>query len=164
MSDVGTEARKLISGGCLCKAVRYSIAFPEGTWPPKNNICHCTQCRKTTGALMSHFISVCPQQVSWTCEDRSFREFSSSQGKFRGFCQACGSTVSWRNVKTPLEIDLFSGTLDEEFLNGGGGDTGREILTTEKQLWCNNMVPGVSDGVSSKFMYTTNSNGGLINE
>ncbi|KAK6535237.1 hypothetical protein TWF694_001704 [Orbilia ellipsospora] len=161
MSDVGTETRKPISGGCLCKAVRYSIAFPEGTWPPKNNICHCTQCRKNTGALMSHFISVCPQQVSWTCEDRSFREFSSSQGKFRGFCQACGSTVSWRDVNVPLEIDLFCGTMDEEFLTG---DTGRDILLAEKQLWCSNMVPGISDGVKSKFMYTANSGSSLINE
>ncbi|KAF3911470.1 hypothetical protein ABW20_dc0106093 [Dactylellina cionopaga] len=163
MSGAGTH--EPISGGCLCKAVRYSISFPEGSWPPqKNNICHCTQCRKATGALMSHIFTVSPQQITWTCEDRSFREYSSSTGVFRGFCQTCGSTLSWRNVKTSAEIDLFSGTLDEEVLTGSGAETGRMILTTDRQFWCENAIKGISDGAISKFMYKTNTDGGLVGE
>ncbi|KAF3169978.1 hypothetical protein TWF225_011192 [Orbilia oligospora] len=165
MSDTETGTHEPISGGCLCKAVKYSIAFPQGCWPPKkNNICHCTQCRKATGALMSHIITVTPSQITWTCEDRSFREYSSSNGVFRGFCQTCGSTLSWRNTKTPAEIDIFSGTLDEDVLIGGDGETGRKILMTDRQFWCDNLVPGVTDGAKSRFMYKTNQEGGVLGE
>jgi len=158
-----TGTHEPIAGGCLCKAVRYTVEFPEGSWPPsQNNICHCTQCRKATGALMSHILTIHPKQIHWITEDRSFREYSSSPGVFRGFCQTCGSTLSWRNVETPDEIDLYSGTLDEDVLIGGDGETGRAILTTRKQLWCENFVKGVSGGVQSGQRYARNTAYGVV--
>ncbi|KAJ6260345.1 hypothetical protein Dda_4571 [Drechslerella dactyloides] len=163
MDDTASGAHEPISGGCLCKAVRYSIAFPEGSWPPqRREICHCTQCRKATGALMAHILTLEPSRITWTCEDRSFREYSSSPGVFRGFCQSCGSTLSWRNVSTPTEIDLYVGTLDESVLVGGDGETGRAIVAAERQLWCRNRVRGVSDGVVSPVMYRTDASGEVL--
>lgn len=39
-----------LTGGCLCGAVRYSISAPL-----KNVIaCHCSHCRKISGAGSSH--------------------------------------------------------------------------------------------------------------
>ncbi|KAK6359518.1 hypothetical protein TWF696_000674 [Orbilia brochopaga] len=160
MAEAASGAHDPISGGCLCKAVRYSVAFPEGSWPPQRKaICHCTQCRKSTGALMAHVMTVEPQRVTWTCEDRSFREYSSSPGVFRGFCQNCGSTLSWRSLSTPAEIELFTGTLDESVLVGGDGETGRAIVAAERQIWCVNRIKGVSDGAVSREMYKTGADG-----
>ncbi|KAF3922162.1 hypothetical protein ABW21_db0202863 [Orbilia brochopaga] len=184
MADPASGAHDPVSGGCLCKAVRYSVAFPEGTWPPRVSkvdiydfplryvpsfrlilvpdnkaICHCTQCRKSTGALMAHVMTIePPTRITWTCEDRSFREYSSSVGVFRGFCQSCGSTLSWRSLSTPAEIELFAGTLDESVLVGGDGETGRAIVAPERQIWCVNRIKGVSDGAVSGEMYQTNTN------
>jgi hypothetical protein len=49
-----SEDLRLLSGGCRCGAVRYAVAdaFEYGA------ICHCSACRKTTGAASKPFLGI----------------------------------------------------------------------------------------------------------
>lgn len=46
--------RRTLSGGCLCGAVRYEVA-DEFTYAL---ICHCSQCRRATGAASKPFAGI----------------------------------------------------------------------------------------------------------
>lgn len=94
-------------GGCLCGAVRYEARGE----PSKPCNCYCNSCRHAAGAPL----------VPWATFARSaFRvtrgvltEYRSSPPVARGFCAACGSSLSYRHDARPDEIDVTLATLDE---------------------------------------------------
>ncbi|CAL8576937.1 hypothetical protein XPA_002799 [Xanthoria parietina] len=170
------KATESLTGGCLCGAVRYILDFPQGSsWPPDSHICQCTQCRKHTGSLMAHFVTVKPAQLRWLSESgeggpsAAFKEFSSTKGVYRGFCSSCGSAFTWRSEATADEIEILIGTIDEKWLIGDrtekvssesltepgnfekaldaeDGALGREICTpTGGQMFARNAIKGVTD-------------------
>lgn len=86
------------AGGCQCGDVRYQV---EGE-PLRVGICHCTDCRQTTGSAFTLF-AVWPR--------RAFRS-ASYVATYRGrsFCPNCGSRVfSLR----PDEAEIMVGSLDD---------------------------------------------------
>lgn len=86
------------AGGCQCGDVRYQV---EGE-PLRVGICHCTDCRQTSGSAFTTF-AVWPR--------RAFRS-ASHVAIYRGrsFCPNCGSRVfSLR----PDEAEIMIGSLDE---------------------------------------------------
>ncbi|KAF8250674.1 hypothetical protein K440DRAFT_528767, partial [Wilcoxina mikolae CBS 423.85] len=104
-----------LTGGCLCASIRYTIHFPAtASYPPFHSTCHCPQCRKTTGTLTLHLLTVSPSQITWShgTLEETFKEFRSSPGCLRGFCATCGTSVTWRDVAKKGEIDVFLGTVD----------------------------------------------------
>ena len=72
--------------------------------------CHCTSCRRAAGAPF----------VAWgTVDEADFRIAAgrlavvrSSHPVERGFCSACGTSLTYRNAQRPGEIDLTLATLD----------------------------------------------------
>ena len=98
---------RIMEGGCLCGAIRYRIT---GT-PLSSVICHCTSCRRASGA----------PTVAWLTVDRecfevlrgSARAFHSSRGVIRRFCPDCGSALTYENSKSPTSIDVTSASLDD---------------------------------------------------
>ncbi|KAL8994512.1 MAG: hypothetical protein Q9169_005541 [Polycauliona sp. 2 TL-2023] len=119
------RSRESLTGGCLCGAVRYVLAFPQGSaWPPSSHICQCTQCRKHTGSLMPYLITVEPSQLHWVngsddgTPPASLKEFSSSKGVYRSFCSSCGCSFTWRSEATVDEIEILIGSIDEKWLIG----------------------------------------------
>ncbi|KAL8656857.1 MAG: hypothetical protein Q9226_002506 [Calogaya cf. arnoldii] len=170
------KAKESLTGGCLCGAVQYILHFPEGsTWPPDSHICQCTQCRKHTGSLMPHLITVKPSQLDWGSDSSdgtppaAFKQFSSSKGVYRGFCSSCGCSFTWRSDATPDEIEILIGTIDEKWLigdrtekvssesltepgnfekvlNADEGALGREICTPSAgQMFVRNAIKGATD-------------------
>ncbi|KAL8868150.1 MAG: hypothetical protein Q9174_005180, partial [Haloplaca sp. 1 TL-2023] len=153
-----------ISGGCLCAAVRYT-----------SHICQCTQCRKHSGSLVAHFITVNPSQLQWSNasngneKPQSFKEFSSSKGVYRGFCSSCGSALTWRSEGQADEVEIMLGTVDETYLIGDRtekvtsqsltnkanfekvldsdeGALGREMcMPAAGQMYVRNAIKGVTD-------------------
>lgn len=95
-------------GGCHCGAVRYEV---NGE-PQHVALCHCSDCRKSSGAPM----------VAWAAftEDQ-FRlvegepvTFNSSGTAMRSFCAQCGTGLYYRNAEIlPGIVDIQSATLDE---------------------------------------------------
>ncbi|KAI4245365.1 MAG: hypothetical protein L6R42_010201, partial [Xanthoria sp. 1 TBL-2021] len=140
-----------------------------------SHICQCTQCRKHTGSLMAHLITVTPSQLRWLSESddgrpsAAFKEFSSSKGVYRGFCSSCGCAFTWRSDATADEIEILIGTIDEKWLigdrtkkvsseslaepgnfekvlNADEGALGREICTpTGGQMFVRNSIKGATD-------------------
>ncbi|MDP6979544.1 MAG: GFA family protein [Myxococcota bacterium] len=78
----------MIRGACLCGGVRYEargVAFMS--------ICHCSMCRKSTGASFSVFANVKPENFEYVAGRSLVERYESSPGNFRGFCRECGSSV-----------------------------------------------------------------------
>ena len=91
------------TGGCLCGEVRYLISVD----PEWAGYCHCTLCRKHSGAPTTVGVMYPPDAVEWTNGEPS--RYRSSEKSLRGFCGTCGSTLTW---ETPTAFMVFVGTLD----------------------------------------------------
>lgn len=96
-----------ITGGCQCGAVRYSL---EGE-AAHHAICHCGDCRASSGAPMVGWIAFKEKEVSVTGTPT---RFESSPGVTRDFCGKCGTGLFYRNPELlPGIVDVQSATLDD---------------------------------------------------
>lgn len=96
-----------LQGGCFCGAVRY-VADGE---PFNSTLCHCTDCRRASGAPALAWFSVRTTDLRWVGKDP--KEFRSSAHAMRGFCPECGTSLTWSDERWPDEIDLATATLDD---------------------------------------------------
>lgn len=95
---------EILKGGCLCGAVRYEVTgTPEGV-----THCHCSMCRKASGAAFITWVTVRPDRVVFTRGQPT--TYRSSPRARRGFCRACGSPLTF---ELNDEIDVTAGSLDE---------------------------------------------------
>jgi hypothetical protein len=78
-----------VTGGCLCQAVRYEaeVNLSEGFY------CHCKTCQKTAGAPAAVGVMAKEGTLKFTKEEPKM--FQSSPIGSRGFCQHCGSRLTW---------------------------------------------------------------------
>jgi hypothetical protein len=102
-------------GGCLCGAVRFSVTG-AAQWTA---YCHCRSCRRHTGAPVSAYAGFEREQVRFTSGQPA--RFVSSSGVARGFCAACGSTLTYEGERWPSELHIHVGALDrpEDFAPEG---------------------------------------------
>ena len=75
-------------GGCFCGSVRYS--FESNDYPSAN--CHCSMCRRISGAAFVSWISVPSSCFDYIKGDPK-KLISSSHG-VRYFCQDCGTPLA----------------------------------------------------------------------
>jgi len=94
-------------GGCFCGAIRFQC--DEN--PIETACCHCSICRRTTGAPLLAFATFSTKNFTYTKGTPSIFK-SSATGK-REFCNNCGTQICFRTTDTPEIIDIISGTLDE---------------------------------------------------
>ncbi|MGL4404521.1 MAG: GFA family protein [Notoacmeibacter sp.] len=90
-----------ITGGCQCGAVRYSC---ESLGRP--SICHCRMCQKAFGSFFAPLVTGIG--VTWTRGTRKI--FHSSNSNYRGFCENCGTPLTYEHETYGIEIAI--GTLD----------------------------------------------------
>lgn len=95
------------SGSCLCGKVRYSAALPGIVM----NNCHCSRCRKATGAAFGTYFHVARSAFSWTSGEELIRHFRPDQGDPRPFCSGCGTRVP---LLEPEGVIIPAGTLDSD--------------------------------------------------
>src|SRR5688572_23924616 len=96
----------LLKGGCFCGWIRYEAAG----MPFNETNCHCSICRRTTGAPF----------VAWFSVPRSgFRlvrgeptHFKSTAKGTRSFCPRCGTQLTFEFDDLPDEIDVTTCSLD----------------------------------------------------
>jgi hypothetical protein len=97
----------MLNGGCFCGFVRYRVdanPFDEAN-------CHCTMCRRTNGAAFVTWFTV-PREAFVTISGEP-SSFSSSDHGTRTFCPRCGTPLTFSSSRSPGEIDLTSGSLDD---------------------------------------------------
>ncbi len=95
------------TGGCMCGAIRYE-ALGETT---AVLYCHCSSCRRHTGAPVVTFVRFPPEQVTFTEGERKL--YASSPDVMRGFCGDCGTPLTWESDwKGTVMIEFHISTLD----------------------------------------------------
>lgn len=114
------------NGGCLCGAVRFSV---KGA-PLRVGLCHCHDCRRTSGSAFN-FFGVWPRSAYL-----GTGELSTFEG--RSFCQICGSRV------TSLRDD-------EAEIMLGALDLAPSDIVPGYELWIDRREPGswMCNGLSS---------------
>jgi hypothetical protein len=103
-------AQETTRGRCLCGGVTFEA-------PKIGRItahCHCTFCRRASGAPV----------VTWVCHkigtvrvlsgDDLIRTYESSPGTFRKFCGRCGTALFFESVNWPGETHVTRVSLDDD--------------------------------------------------
>jgi len=96
-----------LSGGCLCRAVRYEVEVQPGDVA---DYCHCAQCRKAGGAPVVAWVQVTPGRFAVV--QGAARRFASSDRATRWFCGDCGSQLFMTDA-AGVSVGVTLGTLDE---------------------------------------------------
>jgi heme-degrading monooxygenase HmoA len=100
------ERREPFEGSCLCKAIRYRI---EGR-PFKPSICHCSMCRRASGAPLVAWATFRLKALEWV--SGTPRRFASSKLAERAFCGDCGTALTFLLHAHPDWIDVTLASLD----------------------------------------------------
>ena len=97
----------MLSGGCHCGAVRYLMPAEVA----HHALCHCTDCRRASGAPAVAWAMAPADQVTITGPTVTYA--SSEHGR-RMFCGTCGTSLFYTSdVVFPGKIDVQSATLDD---------------------------------------------------
>lgn len=115
----------MMDGGCLCGRVRYRVAGPVH----ETAHCHCTMCRRGSGAPVVTWAVTSPDHFAWTAGTPA--TYASSPGCKRTFCAACGTKLTFTDAKRPGDVDIATGSLDDP----GGVTVGIQIYGRSKVAW-----------------------------
>ncbi len=99
------------SGGCLCGAVR----FETSNQPVRAMACHCTACKKRTGAAYGVGVYFKDEDVEITQGELKTYQFNSdtSERWIKGeHCVVCGTTVTWTLEMRPGLRAISGGLFD----------------------------------------------------
>jgi hypothetical protein len=96
-----------LEGGCLCGAIRYRAT---GLAYHLTN-CHCTLCRRASGAAFVTWFSVASTGFQ-VMQGKPLR-YRSTPGAVRSFCGACGTALTFQRDDLPGEIDITLCSLDD---------------------------------------------------
>lgn len=99
--------QQVFEGGCLCGAIRYRSTVP----PVRGVICHCSMCRKHSGAPILAFVHFPRHAFAWIKGEPT--RYRSSQYAERGFCAKCGSTLSMHEEVLEDRVQVTLGSLDQ---------------------------------------------------
>lgn len=122
----------MLSGGCLCGAIRYQT---DGS-PFHESICHCSLCRRASGAPFVAWFSVPRASLKLISGSPSW--FRSSPSAERGFCARCGAALFFRSRELADEIDITIASLEQP-----GRLPPREQLYAADRLSWVDEVPGL---------------------
>ncbi len=99
-----------LEGGCLCGQVRYRVSGPFDAF----HLCHCSQCRRSTGSAHAANIFGTPDRLQWLSGENLIKRYTPEQPDVisKCFCSHCGSLVPYTSLKSGLLI-IPAGSLDE---------------------------------------------------
>ena len=109
MPPLGIEGRAAFgAGSCLCGSSRYVLRAA----PLYAGYCHCSQCRKFSGAACSAFLGVKAADMEIVAGDATLfgSHWKSATTRMR-FCQACGSSLYVEKLQQGV-VHVRMGTLD----------------------------------------------------
>jgi hypothetical protein len=95
-----------LEGGCLCGAVRYRVSGE----PYHLTHCHCTMCRRASGAPFVTWFSA--PSAGFLVTPGELVHYRSSPGAVRSFCGRCGTQLTFQRDDGVSEIDITVCSLD----------------------------------------------------
>lgn len=98
-----------ITGACLCGQVKYRVTGPFEVF----HICHCSQCRRSTGSAHASNIFTTEDRLEWICGQHLIKRYTPQQPNVisKSFCSHCGSLVPYTSLKSGKLI-IPAGSLD----------------------------------------------------
>jgi len=99
-----------VRGGCLCGGVRYELTTPFR----RANFCHCSRCRKHTGAAASAQGRVAREGFTLLSGAELVETFRPEGGMAKAFCRVCGSSLFGGTWPEGPEVSIRLGTLDDD--------------------------------------------------
>ena len=102
-----TDTSQDHQGGCLCGAVRYTLHSA----PDWSAHCHCRSCQKAIGAGFATWSGV--KEQNFEVSHGQLTICVTSPGVQRGFCNQCGSSLTYVADGWPGIVSVLSATLDE---------------------------------------------------
>lgn len=113
----------MAEGGCQCGNIRYSVQGDA----EHAGLCHCVDCRASSGAPMMAWAAFPADQVKIISGKPSI--YNSSEHGRRHFCDNCGTGLFYTNEEMLTGItDVQSATLDDP----NGYAPGAHIQTAER--------------------------------
>lgn len=108
-SPLGGEMSLEITGGCLCGEIRYEVR-QAAVW---SHNCHCSRCRRATGAAFASHLFVPEKAFSYIKGEELLTRYEVSDADTFShvFCSRCGSTLPFRPL-IPGVIGVPMGTVD----------------------------------------------------
>ena len=97
----------MLNGGCLCGDIRYEA----GAGAMHQSACHCSMCRRASGAPFVAWFSVPRLNLRWLQGRPS--SYASSEHGTRSFCARCGTQLLFEDDRYPEEVDLTTCSLDD---------------------------------------------------
>ena len=118
------------TGSCLCGAVKWKL----DARPLAVNACHCTDCKKTTGATNVVMLIASNDAFSFTGEIHAYRKRADSGRELDiQRCAKCGTRMFHHNLASNALVFIAAGTLD---------DPSWAIPTSH--IWVEKISPGVA--------------------
>jgi hypothetical protein len=115
-------------GGCLCGSIRYRVKGKQ----LRGTICHCSMCRKWSGAPF----------LTWTLFNKDKFEWirgtpgaiNATPAVIRKFCERCDCPLSFEFTDSSAIVGVTTGTLDkpDEFCPTRQNWTSREVPWLER--------------------------------
>lgn len=113
-----------VTGGCHCGRLRYSIDAPLRDIAH----CHCATCRRTTGGIVTTWLTLPLASFRWT--QGSAAAYASSASCIRYFCGHCGCHLSLFTALSPDSLDITVASLDHP-----------ERAAAERHIWVGSRLP-----------------------
>lgn len=111
-------------GGCHCGRLRYRIAAPLRDIAH----CHCTICRRTTGGIVTTWLTVPLASFHWL--RGSAAAYASATRCLRYFCAHCGCHLALFTSLSPDSLDITVASLDQP-----------ELAPAERHIWTGSRLP-----------------------
>ena len=90
----------------MCGAVRFAATAN----PVNSMVCHCQSCRRAAASPVVAWLTFARAEFRFI--SGAPREHHSSPKVRRGFCGACGSTLTYEHLDSPDFIDVATCSLD----------------------------------------------------
>ncbi|MFT5504457.1 MAG: hypothetical protein ACI845_000775 [Gammaproteobacteria bacterium] len=99
-----------LTGACLCGQVSYQVTGPFNEF----HICHCSQCRRSTGTAHASNIFTSADRLRWMSGEALIKRFTPDKPDVisKCFCTHCGSLVPYTSLKSGKLI-IPAGSLDQ---------------------------------------------------
>jgi hypothetical protein len=100
----------MVTGGCLCEAVRYQAAGD----PVYAVLCHCRDCQRASGSGHVPVMGVPKSSFAVEGETKLYVvRHANGRSSTRHFCPTCGSLLFGTTEIAPEAVSIYVGTLDD---------------------------------------------------
>ena len=149
-----SDGQVQITAQCLCKQHKHTAAVPRSSLPLKATACHCTSCRKCTGALYSSAILKWPGDDG-AIRDSTLKRYDFSQHLTVLFCGTCSSPMFFEMHSAP-KSDSEGAPASYGVMTGALSNDGPDgLVRIENHVF----VGDTKDGGMSMFMRKPNGDG-----